>query len=84
MKSDRTISTNKEIEEATSKMVGSTKCGSGEKWIVSAVEGRSCGHGEGQERVEHMEMHKENVSPNPVAWKMRGVKFLEFWQPAGA
>lgn len=34
-----------------------------------------------REREEHREIHKENISPRPLAWKMRGVDFHEYLKP---
>ena len=36
-----------------------------------------------RERRAHRGMHKENIFPKALAWKMRRTKFPEFLQPVG-
>ena len=85
MKTDRTNSTTKAKEEATLKKVGSV-----ETWFREEMDHGCCG-GEGamvmkkgwREGGVHRRMHKENISPKPLAWKMRRAEFHKFLQPAG-
>ena len=60
-----------------------------ETWIRGEMD-LGCFRGEGamlfekgeRKRGAHRGTHKQNISPKPFAWKMRGAEFHEFLQPA--
>ena len=55
-----------------------------EKWIMGAVKGRGLwSQNQARERLAHKGMHKENILPKSLAWKMREVEFLEFLHVQG-
>lgn len=62
------------------------QCDLGEKWITDAAE-KSHGlekelwGGRCERKGTYKGMHMANISPEPLAWKMRGAAFYEFFQP---
>lgn len=55
----------------------------GEKWIAGMCRGGISAHREGKEIEDHRRMHKENISPGLLAWKMKMAEFFEFLQQVG-
>lgn len=50
---------------------------------MGAVEGGKPWSCRTRETGAHRGMNKENVSPNPLSWKLGEAEFPEFLQPAG-
>lgn len=80
-KTERTNYITKGREEATLKRY-EVWCDLGEKWITGAVKGRELwSQRRARDRGPHRGTHQENISPKPLAWKIRVTELCEFLQP---